>query len=74
MAIATEFNCPSYSGMLYTKSNTKTPFLNSIGKALFTRSSEFPLNQAYALGTPSQPSISETASMTAPSEESVSRT
>ena len=52
MAIATVFNCPSYSGMLYTKSNTKTPFLNSIGKALFTRSSEFPLNQAYALGAP----------------------
>ena len=74
MAIATVFNCPSYSGMLYTKSNTKTPFLNSIGKALFTRSSEFPLNQAYALGTTSQPSISDTASMTAPSEESVSRT
>ena len=52
MAIATVFNCPSYSGMLYTKSNTKTPFLNSIGKALFTRSSEFPLNQARRLSLP----------------------
>lgn len=74
MSIATVFNCPSYSGMLYTKSNIKTPFLNSIGKPLFTRSSEFPLNQAYSLGSPSQPSISETASMTAPEETSVART
>ena len=73
MAIATTFTCPNYSGMLYTKSNRSTPFLNAIGAAVYSRSVEFPVNQEYSLGNPAQPAISETASLTAPTPTTVTR-
>lgn len=74
MPIATTFTCPNYSGMLYTKSNRATPFLNSIGAAVVSRSVEFPVNQEYSLGSAAQPAISETASLTAPTPSTVART
>lgn len=74
MAVATSFTVPNYSGVLYTKSNTQTPFLNLMGAGKTTKSVEFALNQEYILGTPSQPSISENASQTAPEATSIART
>lgn len=71
--IGTSFACPNYSGMLYTKSNTDTPFLNSIGAAVVSPSVEFVINQTYALPTASQPAISETASLKAPDATLVTR-
>lgn len=71
--IGTSFTCPNYSGMLYTKSNTDTPFLNSIGAAVYSPSVEFVINQTYALPTASQPAISETASLTAPDAATITR-
>ena len=73
MAIATTFTCPNYSGMLYTKSNRATPFLNAIGAAVVSRSVEFPVNQEYSLGSASQPAITETASLTAPTVATITR-
>ena len=73
MAVATTFTAPNYSGMLYTKSNRSTPFLNSIGAPVISRSVEFPVNQEYSLGSAAQPAISETASLTAPTPATVTR-
>lgn len=73
-ALATSFTCTNYSGLLYTKSNTKTPLLNSIGERRISPSVEFVIDQTYALGTASQPAISETASATAPDATTVTRT
>lgn len=60
---AMSFNCPNYSGALYTKSNIETPFLNAIGAPLYTSSVEFVTSQDYALEAPSQPEISEVQSV-----------
>jgi len=60
---AMSFNCPNYSGALYTKSNIETPFLNAIGAPLYTNSVEFVTSQDYALEAPSQPEISEVQSV-----------
>lgn len=60
---AMSFNCPNYSGALYTKSNIETPFLNAIGAPLYTNSVEFVTSQDYALEDPSQPEISEVQSV-----------
>lgn len=73
MAATTSFACPNYSGALYCKSNTATPFLNLIGGGKTTNSVKFAVNQEYVLGAASQPEISETASMTAPAPETVTR-
>ena len=74
MAVATSFTAPNYSGLLYTKTNRRTPFLNSIGAPVISDHVEFAVNQEYDLGTPAQPAISETASLTAPQPTSVART
>ncbi len=60
---AMSFNCPNYSGALYTRSNIETPFLNAIGAPLYTKSVEFVTSQDYALEDPSQPEISEVQSV-----------
>ena len=60
--MAMSFSCPNYSGTLYTKSNTDTPFLNAIGGALYTTHTEFATSQDYSLEDPSQPAISEAES------------
>ena len=74
MATGMSFALPNYSGALYTKSITSTPFLNLIGPTRYTNSVEFVTNQEYTLGSPSQPEISEQASLTAPEASNVGRT
>lgn len=72
-AVAQSFNAPNYSGLLYTKTNLRTPFLNSIGAPEVSTSTEFAVSQEYTLGSASQPAISETASLTAPTVSTVVR-
>ena len=45
MATGMNFDLVNYSGALYTKSITGTPFLNIIGAPRYTNSVEFPINQ-----------------------------
>ena len=68
------FNCPNYSGLLYNKANTKTPFLNMIsGNVKYTNSVEFVTGQYFSSEEGEIPEISETASLTAPSASFVTR-
>ena len=73
MATATSFTVLNYAGLLYTKSNKRTPILNSIGAPKYTDHVEFPVSLEYSLGSAAQPAISETASLTAPQPTSVTR-
>lgn len=60
-------NLPNFAGALYTPSSVATPFLSMIGgRAVKTTNSEFPTSSEYSHETPAQPTISETASLTAP--------
>lgn len=69
------FNVPNYSGILYNKANTKTPFLNMIsGRVRYTNSVEFVCGQYYTSEEGAIPSISETASLTAPTATFITRT
>lgn len=69
------FACPNYSGLLYNKANTKTPFLNMIGgNVKYTNSVEFVCGQYYTSEEGAIPAISETASLTAPDATYVTRT
>lgn len=76
MAVATSFGVLNYSGMLFNKGNTRTPLSSIIGsRAKTTNHVEFVTGQEYtAGGSGSQPSISETASLTAPTPSVVTRT
>lgn len=68
------FSVPNYSGMLYNKSNTETPFLNLIsGNVKYTNSVEFVCGQFYESEEGEIPEISETASLTAPTASFVTR-
>ena len=72
--LATNFGVLNYSGMLFNKGNTRTPLSSIIGgRAKITDSTEFPIGQEYDTGGGSQPSISETASLTAPDASVVTR-
>ena len=73
--VMTSHNLLNYSGMLFNKGNTKTPFSTLIGgKSRNTNHWVFATSQSYATGGgESQPSISETASLTAPTPEFVTR-
>ena len=74
MAVATSFATPNFSGMLFAKGNNKTPFSTMIGaKPLVTNHVEFTCGQYYNTESGSQPAISETASLTAPTPEVVTR-
>lgn len=73
MATGMNFDLVSYSGALYTKSITTTPFLNLIGAPKSTNAVKFPINQEYALEAPSQPKISEKDSLKAPEATNVTR-
>lgn len=60
--------------MLFNKGNTRTPFLSMIGgKTKYTNSVEFVLGQEYTSEEGSIPSISETASLTAPDATFITR-
>ena len=68
------FACPNYSGLLYNKANTKTPFLNMIsGNVKYTNSVEFVTGQYYSSEEGAIPEISETASLSAPTATFVTR-
>lgn len=72
--IITTGNVLNYSGMLFNKGNTKTPFSTMIAnKAKSTNSTEFVVGQEYQTDGGEQPSISETASLTAPDGTYVTR-
>lgn len=69
------FLVPNYSGLLYNKANTNTPFLNSIaGRVKYTQSVKFVCGQYYTSEEGAIPNISETASLTAPDATYVTRT
>lgn len=70
-AAATVWNCPNYLGELFMIGANQTPFLNMIGgiggvRARQYGSFQFPIAQPWALEAASQPAITETASLTAP--------
>ena len=68
------FSVLNYSGMLYNKANTNTPFLNLIsGNVKYTNSVEFVCGQYYTSEEGAIPEISETASLTAPDATFVTR-
>ena len=68
------FSNLNYSGLLYTKSNKKTPFLNMIsGQTKYTNSVEFITGQFYENEDAVIPEIRVTASLTAPIASSVKR-
>ena len=68
------FSVLNYSGMLYNKADTSTPFLNLIsGNVRYTNSVEFVCGQYYTSEEGAIPEISETASLTAPDATFVTR-
>jgi hypothetical protein len=65
----TVWNLPNFVGELLTSDMTKTPFISAIGGlngAQLTLNNEFPTDSQYSQTTESQPDISETDSLTAP--------
>ena len=69
------FGVLNYSGMLFNKGNTRTPFLSMIsGKTRYTNSVEFVLGQEYASEDGGIPNISESDSLTAPNASYITRT
>lgn len=60
-------NTPNFSGMLFNKGNTKTPFSTMIGgRRKYTNHTEFVTGQEFETAEGSQPDISEAKSLTAP--------
>lgn len=74
--VMTSHNLLNYSGLLFNKGNTKTPFSTLIGgKSRTVNHWSFPVSLAYTTGGgESQPGITETASLTAPDPEFITRT
>lgn len=71
---AMSFGVPNYSGMLFNKGNTKTPFSTMIGaRRKYTNHVEFVTGQEFQTAQGSQPAISESASLTAPDATVVTR-
>lgn len=67
-------NTPNYSGMLFNKGNTKTPFSTLIGaRRKSTNHTEFVTGQEFETAQGSQPDISESKSLTAPDSSIVTR-
>lgn len=74
MAVATSFAVPNFSGMLFNKGQQAVPFSTMIGaRPLSTNHVEFTCGQYYNTEKGEQPEISETASLTAPTPEIVTR-
>lgn len=72
---ATSFATLNYSGVLFNKGNTRTPFLSiASARPRYTNSVEFVTGQEYSTGMDgSQPEISEIASLTAPDANIITR-
>ena len=73
--VMTSHNLLNYSGMLFAKGNTATPFSTLIGgKSRTTASFKFPTSLVYEIGGgESQPEITESASLTAPDPSFITR-
>ncbi len=72
--VITSFGVLNYSGMLFNKGNTKTPFSSLIGgKRKVTNHVEFVTGLEYATEGGDQPNISESASLTAPEATFITR-
>lgn len=70
-AAGTVWNCPNYTGTLFLIGATQTPFLNMVGGlqgggVRTVGDFQFPIAQPWALESASQPAITETTSLTAP--------
>lgn len=70
-ATGTIWNCPNYTGELFLIGANQTPFLNMIGglqggNVTMVGGFQFPLAQPWALESASQPEVTETSSLTAP--------
>ena len=73
-ATGTVWNLPCYAGQLYTSTPTETPFLNLIAaKAVKSDNFQFPTGAEYSHEAAAQPSITESASLTAPTAVSYVR-
>lgn len=73
-AIIQSFGVLNYSGMLFNKGNTKTPFSTLIGgRRKITNHVEFVTGQEYTTIGGTQPAISETDSLTAPLSTYITR-
>jgi len=78
-AAATTWNNPNYVGELFLVGQNKTPFLNMIGglgggNIWTVNAMQFPMAQPYSLEAASQPAITETDSLTAPTAWTYVRT
>lgn len=74
--IGTTWNLPNYAGELFTADPTQTPFLSMIGGLTGGRQTdnfEFPTAVLYDFPEAAQPSISESASATAPAASHIAR-
>lgn len=74
--LGTSWNLPNYAGELFTADATQTPFLSMIGGLTGgkqTENYEFPTSVLYDFPEPSQPAISEQASVTAPAASEIAR-
>lgn len=74
--VMTSHNLLNYSGMLFNKGNTATPFSTLIGgKSRTVNHWAFPVSLSYTTGGgTAQPEITESGSLTAPDAEFVTRT
>lgn len=73
--VVTSHNTLNYSGILFNKGNTKNPFLSMIGgRTRQAKAWTFATSIDYTTGGGTQPSITESASLTAPTPEKVGRT
>ncbi len=71
----TVWNLPNYIGQLYTSTPAETPFLNLIAnKAVKTDNFQFPTGAEYSISGASQPEITESGSLAAPTAVSYART
>lgn len=73
VAAGTLWNLPNLAGQLFTPSHVQTPFLDRIAGAADVSSPEFAMSSSYDMESASQPAITETASLTAPTAVSYVR-
>lgn len=72
--IATSFATPNYSGLLFAKGRTVTPFSTMIGgKRKITDHAEFSIGVEYAVGEGEIPNFSENDTLIAPDSKIVTR-
>jgi hypothetical protein len=74
---STMWSCPNYVGELFLIGANQTPFLNMMGGLNGGKqygAFDFPTAQPWSLTSASQPAVTETASLTAPSATNIART